>query len=115
MPQYRGTPGPKRGSGWVGEGGWVGMGDFWYSIGNVNELIPNKKWKRKKKRIRGLGYPFRAFPYQKEHQRVGFHLMVRRQYCEKKITILCIICIFHSENRSKQNILLRVTDTILSL
>ena len=38
MPQYRGTPGPKRGSGWVGEWGWVGMGDFWYSIGNVNEL-----------------------------------------------------------------------------
>jgi hypothetical protein len=36
--QYRGTPGPKRGSGWVGEWGWVGMGDFWYSIGNVNEL-----------------------------------------------------------------------------
>jgi hypothetical protein len=29
---------PKRGSGWVGEWGWVGMGDFWYSIGNVNEL-----------------------------------------------------------------------------
>jgi hypothetical protein len=38
MPQYRGTPGPKRGSGWAGEWGWVGMGDFWYSIGNVNEL-----------------------------------------------------------------------------
>jgi hypothetical protein len=38
MPQYRGTPGPKRGSGWVGECGGVGMGDFWYSIGNVNEL-----------------------------------------------------------------------------
>jgi hypothetical protein len=37
MPQYRGTPGPKRGSGWVGEWGWVGMGDFWDSIGNVNE------------------------------------------------------------------------------
>jgi hypothetical protein len=37
MPQYRGMPGPKRGSGWVGEWGWVGMGDFWYSIGNVNE------------------------------------------------------------------------------
>jgi hypothetical protein len=34
----RGTPGPKRGSGRVGEWGWVGMGDFWYSIGNVNEL-----------------------------------------------------------------------------
>jgi hypothetical protein len=30
--------GPKRGSGWVGEWGWVAMGDFWYSIGNVNEL-----------------------------------------------------------------------------
>jgi hypothetical protein len=37
MPQYRGMPGPKRGSGWVGEWG-VGMGDFWFSIGNVNEL-----------------------------------------------------------------------------
>jgi hypothetical protein len=36
MPQYRGMPGPKRGSGWVGE--WGGYGDFWYSIGNVNEL-----------------------------------------------------------------------------
>ena len=30
MPQYRGIPGPKRGSG-------GGMGDFWDSIGNVNE------------------------------------------------------------------------------
>ena len=38
MPQYRGTPGPKRESGWIGEWGWVAMGDFWYSIGNVNEL-----------------------------------------------------------------------------
>jgi hypothetical protein len=36
-PQYRGMPGPKRGSGWVGEWGWVGIGDFWDSIGNVNE------------------------------------------------------------------------------
>jgi hypothetical protein len=24
--------------GWVGRGLGVGMGDFWYSIGNVNEL-----------------------------------------------------------------------------
>jgi len=31
MPQYRGTPGPR--SGRWGEG----MGDFWDSIGNVNE------------------------------------------------------------------------------
>jgi hypothetical protein len=36
MPQYRGTPGPKSGSGWVGVGG-EGVGDFWDSIGNVNE------------------------------------------------------------------------------
>ena len=34
MPQYRGTPGPRSESGWVGE--WEGMGDFWDSIGNVN-------------------------------------------------------------------------------
>jgi hypothetical protein len=36
MPQYRGTPGPKGGSGWVGDWG-VGMGDFWDSIENVSE------------------------------------------------------------------------------
>ena len=37
MPQYRGMPGPRSGSGWVGE--WVGkpVGDFWDSIGDVNE------------------------------------------------------------------------------
>ena len=37
MPQYMGMPGPRSGSGWVGE--WVrdGVGDFWDSIGNVNE------------------------------------------------------------------------------
>jgi hypothetical protein len=34
MPQYRGTPGPKNGSGWVGEWGGV-VEDFWDSIGNV--------------------------------------------------------------------------------
>jgi hypothetical protein len=37
MPQYRGKPGPKSGSGWVRELGGEGMGDFWDSIGNVNE------------------------------------------------------------------------------
>ena len=38
MPQYRGMPGPKSGSGWVGE--WMGerVGDFLDSIGNVNEI-----------------------------------------------------------------------------
>ena len=38
LPQYRGTPGPRSGNEWVGE--WVGkhVGDFWDSIGNVNEI-----------------------------------------------------------------------------
>jgi hypothetical protein len=35
MPQYRGMPGPRSGSGWVGELGV--MGAFWDSIRNVNE------------------------------------------------------------------------------
>jgi hypothetical protein len=34
MTQYRGTPEPRSGSGWVGSGGGC-MGDFWDSIGNV--------------------------------------------------------------------------------
>jgi hypothetical protein len=34
MPQYRGMPGPRSGCGWVGEH----VGDFWDSIGNVNEI-----------------------------------------------------------------------------
>jgi hypothetical protein len=34
MPQYRGTTGPRSGSEWVGSM-W---GDFWDSIGNVNEI-----------------------------------------------------------------------------
>jgi hypothetical protein len=33
MPQYRGMPGPRSGSGWVGEqGGGEGIGNFWDSI-----------------------------------------------------------------------------------
>jgi hypothetical protein len=28
------------------------MGDFWYSIGNVNELNTNKKWKKKRAMLR---------------------------------------------------------------
>jgi hypothetical protein len=38
LPQYSGMPEPRSGSGWVGE--WVGeqVGDFWDSIGNVNEI-----------------------------------------------------------------------------
>jgi hypothetical protein len=38
IPQYRGMPGPRSGSGWVGEWVWEGVGDFWDSIGNVNEI-----------------------------------------------------------------------------
>jgi hypothetical protein len=38
MPQYRGTPGPKKnGNEWVGKWRGEGMGDFWDSIGNVIE------------------------------------------------------------------------------
>jgi hypothetical protein len=38
MSQYRGMPGPRSGSGRVGE--WVRerVGDFWDSIGNVTEI-----------------------------------------------------------------------------
>jgi hypothetical protein len=39
MPQYRGPPGPRFVSGWVKECVWEGVGDFWDSIGNVNEII----------------------------------------------------------------------------
>jgi hypothetical protein len=50
MPQYRRTTGPRSGSGWVGE--WVGehVGDFWDSIGNVNEINTQLKKKKRKKR-----------------------------------------------------------------
>jgi hypothetical protein len=46
-------PEPRGGSGWVGEWVWEGVGDFWDSIGNVNEINtqlkknrtnPQKKW-----------------------------------------------------------------------
>jgi hypothetical protein len=48
MPQYRGMPGPRSGSGWVGE--WVGEheGDFWDGIGNVNEINTQLKKKKRK-------------------------------------------------------------------
>jgi hypothetical protein len=43
MPQYRGMPAPRSGSGWVGEQ----VGDFCYSIGNVNEINTQLKKKNK--------------------------------------------------------------------
>jgi hypothetical protein len=52
MPQYRGTPGPRSGSGWVGE--WVGerVGDFWDSIGNVIEINTQLEKKKKQRQIK---------------------------------------------------------------
>jgi hypothetical protein len=47
MPQYRGTPGPRSGSGWIWELVGKQMGDFWDSIGNVNEI--NTQLKKEKK------------------------------------------------------------------
>jgi hypothetical protein len=44
LPQYRGMPGPRSGSGWgVGRGV---VGDFWDSIGNVNKI--NTQFKKNK-------------------------------------------------------------------
>jgi hypothetical protein len=34
----QGKPGPRSGSGWVGESVGEGVGVFWDSIGNVNEI-----------------------------------------------------------------------------
>jgi hypothetical protein len=53
MPQYRGTPGPRSGSGWVWE--WVGecVGDFWDSIGNVNEINTQLKKSEKSEKKSG--------------------------------------------------------------
>jgi hypothetical protein len=48
MLQYRGTTGPRSGSGWVGER----VGDFWDSIGNVNKINTKlKKRTLKKKKL----------------------------------------------------------------
>jgi hypothetical protein len=55
MPQYRGMPGPRIGSGWVGE--WVGerVGDFWYSIGNVNKI--NTQLKKRNVTLEDFFFP----------------------------------------------------------
>ena len=41
MPHYRGTPGSKSGSGWVGE--WGGDGDFGIALEMQMRKITNKK------------------------------------------------------------------------
>jgi hypothetical protein len=51
LPQYRRTPGPRSGSGWVGER----VADFWDSIGNVNEINTQLKKQTKNERKRGGG------------------------------------------------------------
>jgi hypothetical protein len=49
MPQYRGTPGPRSGSGWVGEqGGGRVYGTFRIAFEMYIKKIINKKIKRKK-------------------------------------------------------------------
>jgi hypothetical protein len=49
MPQYRGTPGPRSGSEWVGVSGW---GRVWEALGIAFEIetkkIPYKKVNSKK-------------------------------------------------------------------
>ena len=57
MPQYRGMPGPRNGSGWVEE--WMGerVGDFWDSIGNVNEINTQLKKKAQVNRNNGNWEP----------------------------------------------------------
>jgi hypothetical protein len=47
MPQYRGTPGPRSGSGWVGE--WWGVwGTFGIALKMFMKKLPNKKFKNSK-------------------------------------------------------------------
>jgi hypothetical protein len=54
MPQYRGMPGPRSGSGRVGECVGEHVGDFWDSTGNVNEINTQfKKRTKKNKMIKG--------------------------------------------------------------
>jgi hypothetical protein len=59
--QYRGMTGRRSGNGWEGE--WVGehVGDFWDSIGNVNEINTQKKKKEKKEILRNSDYCFLLF------------------------------------------------------
>jgi hypothetical protein len=46
MTQYRGMPGPRSVSGWVGELAGERVGDFWDSTGNVNEINIKKQKKK---------------------------------------------------------------------
>jgi hypothetical protein len=62
MPQYRGTPGPKRGSGWVGDWGGVDMGDLWDSIENVNKGNTSLKIFLKKNKLFMISEEFSIFP-----------------------------------------------------
>jgi hypothetical protein len=48
MPQYRGTPGPKNGNGWVGECGERVWETFGIALEMSLRKIRNKKNKRKK-------------------------------------------------------------------
>jgi hypothetical protein len=50
MRQYRGKPVPRSRSGWVEERVGDRVGDFWDSIGNVNEI--NTHLNKNKKRFK---------------------------------------------------------------
>jgi hypothetical protein len=52
MPQYRGMPGPRSGSGWVGEqGGGRVQGTFGVAFEMQMKKISNKKWENVSKKI----------------------------------------------------------------
>jgi hypothetical protein len=48
MPQYRRMTGPRSGNEWVGECVGEPVGDFWVSIGNVNEIYTQLNNHKKK-------------------------------------------------------------------
>jgi hypothetical protein len=70
MPQYRGMPGPRSGSAWVGE--WVGkhVGDFWDI--NVNEINTQLK-----KKTLVLPHNDKPQPLFMTSSVLGFPLLVR--------------------------------------
>jgi hypothetical protein len=52
VPQYRGKPGPRSGSEWVGDQWEEGIGKFWVRIWNVNEENIQEKKKKNEKENR---------------------------------------------------------------
>jgi hypothetical protein len=64
MSQYRGTTGPRSGSGCGGGVGGERVGDFWDSIGNVNEINTQFKKKQNRKTLKNIdGFLKHSFIY----------------------------------------------------